>query len=250
MRQVTRRELLAGIGATGLAVVGLRAASGSALAYPNVQQLSTADADLRVSWREEYNGQLRPGTDDEGPILTLDNVQPGDEGTLAIRLELVDEDGETTATDPIRLTMAMVADDGSYRENGINEPEQADGDTTADVVDGDGTVLTGGGELQDYVDARVWYDVGWLEVFGASNGRNDGEPVVAEGTLREVIDALADGRALDADRATPTADCFAPGDELFLGMEWSIDRDVGDVIQGDSVEFDIAFTATACDGGT
>jgi hypothetical protein len=58
----------------------------------------------------------------------------------------------------------------------------------------------------------------------------------------------------DLDGVFPERDllreCLQPGNTYCLGLQWRIPEDVGNVIQTDSVEFTLAFTAEECVEGT
>jgi len=75
------------------------------------------------------------------------------------------------------------------------------------------------------------------------------EEVLFEGTLGEFGDAFADGIALDPapllGGATTNEICFHPGTHC-VAFEWSIDPEVGNEIQSDSVSFDFDFAAVQC----
>ncbi|NUE03241.1 VWA domain-containing protein [Halorubraceae archaeon YAN] len=73
-----------------------------------------------------------------------------------------------------------------------------------------------------------------------------GEQVIAEGTLREVLEVLAEGVPLDANEFTDERDCYPPFLTRCLGFEWWLPTDVKNEVQSDSVEFDISFYAEQC----
>ncbi len=73
-----------------------------------------------------------------------------------------------------------------------------------------------------------------------------GEAVIVEGTLREVMDALAEGIALDANLSEEERTCFTNSVTRCFGFEWELPTDVGNEVQTDSVEFAIGFAAEQC----
>jgi predicted ribosomally synthesized peptide with SipW-like signal peptide len=73
-----------------------------------------------------------------------------------------------------------------------------------------------------------------------------GETVIAEGTLREVLEALSEGYALDANRFVDGTACYPAGLTRCVGFEWWLPADVGNEVQTDLVEFDIDFYAEQC----
>jgi hypothetical protein len=251
-RQLKRRDVLAGMGAIGLLSVGAGLGWGRPPAYTQYTYAQStgesSDSILRVAWYETYNGVVQetqgsttttdanatldpaqsPAYIEEasGPIITLPDVVPGDEGTLFVGLEAVD-----VASNVYFLpTLTGTAD------NGINEPERRAGDTT------DGA---SGGELQEYVEVRVYEDTGVLgSGIGACDGRFVGDPELTNGwTAMADLDGVFPERDL-------LRECLQPGSTFCLGLEWRIPEDVGNVIQTDSVAFTLAFTAEECVEGT
>ena len=89
---------------------------------------------------------------------------------------------------------------------------------------------------------------------------SDGEEVIFRGTLDALEDELTDPLPLDGDRTTafdelgadPSAgpedgrECFNADATYCFGFAWWVPIDVGNVIQGDSVAFDLAFLAEQC----
>lgn len=133
--------------------------------------------------------------------LTLSNLHPGDAGTVTARLSLSGAParlwyrGDVTAVDERRLT----------------EPELMAGDDDAT------------GELQSYVDVRLWYADG------------DTDVTVYDGPLT----GLQSTWTRLADR------CFAP-DAHALYLDWTVDADAPNVIQSDAVTFSFGVAASSC----
>ena len=260
---LTRRKLLAAIGGVGLLAAGPRVvgAMGHDPAFTRYTYAQSTGPNLRVAWYERYNGTLTeesnrftdgaPLTNDSdsfnasgdagrfvdvtgsdavaaGPVLSIPNAQPGDEGLLLIGLRAEGADA--------RAWLSIEASE--FAENSLVEPERAAGDTTTDA-----------GELQHHVDVECWYDTGRLGV-GGCNGRRDfsEEAVVAAGTLAEVSDALAGGVPLTFGLVDDP--CIDAETQRCLALRWRIDPSVTNVIQSDSARLDIAFAATACDETT
>jgi len=224
--KLTRRHLFSS------AVVGISAsvtsfavASSSAIAYQSTTTVGS-DPSVRVDWRETYNGSV-VDTDDEttdSPVLHIGNAQPGDSGTLAFRV--TPEYGDHGAN--ARFSLSLTAN----RENGLNEPEKAAGDTTTDR-----------GELADALDVSAWYDTGSFGVsgLGGCDGNLDvGETTLVDGSLVDADAALAEGVPLGDD-------CLGPDSAVCVGIAWSLPRSVGNQIQGDSVETSLSFTVEPCE---
>ncbi|WP_076610632.1 hypothetical protein [Natronorubrum thiooxidans] len=70
-----------------------------------------------------------------------------------------------------------------------------------------------------------------------------GEAVIAERTLREVIDALEDGIPLHANLQDEERVCFSNSVTRCFGFGWELPTDVGNEVQTDAIEFAIGFAA-------
>jgi hypothetical protein len=261
---LSRRRLLAAIGGVGLLAAGPRAV-GALRGEPSFTRYTYAQSagagpNLRVAWYERYNGAVQeesnrftdgapltnttesfnasgdagrfvdvtgPDAVAAGPVLSIPNAQPGDEGLLLIGLRAEHADA--------RAWLSVTASE--FAENGLTEPERTDGDTDAE------------GELQDNVDATLWYDTGRLGI-GGCNGRRDfsEEAVVVGGTLQEIDAALTDGVLLDF--GVVGDPCIPEDEQRCLALGWAIDPAVTNVIQSDSVRLDVTVAVTACDETT
>jgi hypothetical protein len=254
--QLTRRELLAGIGAGALGFWGFSLVQSS----PEFQYYTyAADGDVddrrvRVAWYERYNGAFQethnettdPGfdsalnpnatptyleevtyvTDIAGPVLALGNTLPGDEGTLVVGLEVVDNDDFIAEPLDIWLQARLTSDS----ENGINGPELAAGDSTpAD------------GELDNEVVVEFWRDGAPL---GSCNGKKDfletlESPIIARSPLSDAFGPESNISGVDGRRIIQSLD---PGQTRCIALSWSFpERTATNAAQGDSVSFDLAF---------
>ncbi|MFD1645260.1 hypothetical protein [Haloarchaeobius litoreus] len=239
-KQLNRRDLLAGIGAgaVGLATLsGVSGAFGSSPAYTHYTY-AAPNSLVRVAWFETYNGDVLEvqngstvtnGTTvldpDEspayvenasGPVVTLDNLMPGDEGTLVVGFEAVDTPAQ------VRLLPQLAA----TAENGIVEPEVVAGDTTPTT-----------GELQDALLVEVWRDSSLL---GGCDGRRGlGDTTITSGTLQHVSDEYGP-EGIDIG-------CLDGGESSCLGLAWRFDPVSADT-QTDSVTFDLVCEAVSCGG--
>lgn len=245
---LSRRTLLS-VGAGGLGLVGIGTAGARLLArdpveYDRRMQVTDTGIDLVVDWKEWYNGeptgdtQDTPQDTDDRPVVTLENVLPGDTGKLAFGLGLRSETGAQSA----QLEMRVRAFD--ERENGLTEPERVAGDTSSDDA-----------ELAEAIRLFGWYDTGIAAgdtpIYGHCDGAFDGavDEVLFDDSLAAVADA--EWRRLDAN---PNADddCLDGDEALCVGLEWELPGDSGagsnaNVIQSDSVTFEIAFGAFECE---
>lgn len=254
--QLTRRELLAGIGAGALGFWGFSLVQSSPEFhyYTYAADGDVDDHRVRVAWYERYNGAFQethngttdPGfdsaldpeatptsleeatyvTDVAGPVLALGNTLPGDEGTLVVGLEVVD-DGDFIA-EPLDIWLqARLTSDS---ENGINGPESAAGDST--LADG---------ELDDQVVVELWRDGSPL---GSCNGEKDfletlESPIVARSPLRDAFGPESDTSDVDGQRIIGSLD---PGQSRCIALSWLFPkRTATNTAQGDSVFFNLAF---------
>jgi hypothetical protein len=263
--QLTRRKLLGGIGLGAIGVgVGLRGrANPDFTHYTYASPGDVDDRRLRVAWYEQYNGRVlkhqggasnatvdealdpatEPGyvqgatfvTDGTGPVISVGNVLPGDEGTLVIGLEAV-EDGEFVPEPmDIWLRTAITADE----ERGRSGPERAAGDTT------DAT-----GELDDELVVELWRDGSPL---GTCNGRKEFDeqlegPVVAAAPIGE---AFGPNSAVATATGIQVLDGLRPGQTRCFALAWSFPNDtLINRAQGDAVRFDLDFGGVPVDGAS
>lgn len=78
-----------------------------------------------------------------------------------------------------------------------------------------------------------------------------GEEVIFRGTLGELeTELIADDDNGLMLNGTVLDGCFAPGVTYCFGLAWWVPRDVGNGIQGDSVEFDLGFYTEQCRNNT
>ncbi|QKY21035.1 hypothetical protein B4589_011850 [Halolamina sp. CBA1230] len=206
----------------------------------------TAYGDLdeadRVAVEQAYREQFAnsPNFVVEGPVIDLDDVKPGDFGSVTYSMHLFDEPGY------VWLGGSLDANS----EGAVVEPEL---DAAAEDDPGDGSSA---GELPDAIEVTLWYDDG--DEDRESDETPPERPLVFEGTLGELLAAVDDGIPLDGHPETADRDCFPqdqPEDEQarYLGFEWTLPASVGNVVQGDSVTFDLTFAAVQCrnnDGAT
>mgnify|MGYP000270533228 CR=1 FL=1 len=270
---ITRRQVLAGLGAVGLVAAGPRlvraARGGPAFTRYTLAQSTNGGPDLRIAWYETYNGVYQEDSDrftggpglqpteasfnesaragrfvdttsdvegeavGAGAVVDLGNVLPGDEGTVVVGL-LADA---ADATVWFRLRLDATP------ENGLVEPERTAGDTSDQV-----------GELQDAVAVSLWYDTGSLT--GCDGRLNGGESFVTglstlgdlDGSLVDVADDTEDGIALDFDLLG--SGCLPANTQQCVGFRWAIPESVGNAVQTDGVSFALEFATVPCDEST
>ena len=207
---------------------------------------------LSVAWYETYNGEFQeaqnasteqnattvtdPGiapyyiAEATGPIVTLENVLPGDSGAVLIGLLAeqvpVEEEAMEVWFRPV-LT-------GNF-ENGLTEPEFAASDED-DTGDG-----TSAGEMADALTVRFFKDDG---ILGGCDGNFwiDDTPITPEASMALVFESLSDGVNL-------TDGCLLEGQRLCLGFTWELPAAIGNHVQTDGVAFDLEFAGVSCGGG-
>lgn len=246
----TRRQLLAGIGGGTLAAGGIAAARPADPTFTKYTYAApdTDDGRVRVAWYERYNGAFlehQNGTDEvtlvdaldpsttpeyvveaSGPVISLTNAVPGDSGVLVVGLEVADDEGAEPLDVYVRATLTEDA------ENGVNEPELVAGDDTSSDK----------GELGAATEVVLWRD----DVPGGGcNGEFEpmagfGETAIANGSMAS---AFSGPLATDGELAV---DCLSVGSTRCVSLSWRIPFDTSNVVQTDSVGFDLEFGGVAC----
>ena len=263
--QLTRRKLLGAVGLGALGVgVGMRGrANPDFTHYTYASPGDLDDRRLRVAWFETYNGRvidhqggtsettveeaLDPAsapdyvqdatfvTDGTGPVISVGNVLPGDEGTLVVGLEAVD-DGEFV---PEPMDVWLRAEITGDEERGRSGPERAAGDTS----DGDG-------ELDEELAVELWRDGSPL---GTCNGRQEFDerlegPILASAPIG---DAFGPGSPTGAVTGTRVLGGLQPGQTRCFALAWTFPTDTStNRTQGDVVRFDLAFGGVPIDGAS
>jgi predicted ribosomally synthesized peptide with SipW-like signal peptide len=217
---LSRRRLLGGtlsIGALGAVTgVGTRALFSDQAQFQE-NELASGRLDLGLAWQETYNGRQVGGggdcgssdpedyVDSSGAVITLDAVEPGDEGTIGCCTRVQGEADVWFRIVP-----------GPTPENGLSQAEQRYGDDTPDE-----------GELQDELTVSV-------TTWSGGDCDPNGEETVATGTFASVLDGpVRTGIHLDGD-----------GDPLrCLGVHWSLPTDASPVVLSDAVQFGLEFAA-------
>jgi hypothetical protein len=262
--QLTRRQLLGTIGIGTLGVGGVLSGR-EGPEYTHYAYAATADLDdrrVRVAWYERYNGDvletqagtaggldetLAPDrapayvteatyvTDATGPVLSVGNVMPGDEGVLVVGLEAADDADFVAEPVDVWLRTAITNDE----EAGINGPESAAGDTTADD-----------GELDEELLVEVWKD-------GSPLGTCDGTkqfdeelegPLVERAPTKEGFGA---GSAAGSTTGLLALTGLDPGASRCLALAWAFPYEAAtNRSQGDGVAFDVQFGAVPAGNGS
>ncbi|MFW6384927.1 MAG: hypothetical protein ACOCY7_02200 [Halodesulfurarchaeum sp.] len=249
-RTYNRRTILATIGAAGALTVGSGVVGGRSPPYTKYTYAQTGAEGLRVSvaWYERYNGEFLEAQNDStetnattvtdphqppfyvpettGPILTLANVLPGDSGAVLVGL-LAEQVPETLEGADLWFRPVLTGNE----ENGVTEPELKHGDE-------DDVSENGSGELADALTVQLFIDDGLV---GGCDGRYGvfDSAIIDQTSLRNAFVSLESGVKL-------TDSCLNAGDHRCLGLAWELPAATGNVVQTDSVSFDLEFVGVGC----
>ncbi|GAB7094961.1 TasA family protein [Halolamina litorea] len=273
---LTRRKVLGGLGGIG---AGAALGGTGTMAFLNDAETTSAgvtagELDIQLDWRTMHNGeelshQESPvDTNSQNqPILTLDDVKPGDDGCIVISIH--------NDTNPAWIWHQMRLSDRD--DHGLTDPE-----ASTDSTGGEGE-----GELQDHLEVRAFYDddddcewnpdeecklTSWrklteylsIETFTGDGILLDGLRGTTVYNRQEAIDGVP-GKNINLSPFFPT-----PGgadDEFerwydttfsssysqslladqtgtqYITYQWRLPEEVGNVVQGDSVDITIEFHA-------
>lgn len=246
--ELSRRNALIGLGTVGAASAG--AGLGTSAYFSDEEEftgnmMTAGELDLAVdyvvhedqgsagtytinSFTNEVNG-TDPGDDltvnGDGTTISqnLSDVKPGDHGHSYFCFTIDDNPAYIWACGELTDTS----------ENGYTEPEPEDDNDE--------------GELEENIEVDVTYCE--LDDNGEQTSTGD---TIFSGTLREVLEQLQAGIPLDGSGDGGAA---AGGQAAFAGtsgdaatnpclcFDWELPTTVGNVIQGDSLEFDLSFHA-------
>lgn len=259
---LSRRQALAAVGSTGLlGFAGMSVLPDSQQVVYNRRTYAQSNdpvLNLRVDWAEYYNGDRVENqtqlTDNEGdePVVSLDSVLPSDHGRVAFGLS-AEPDSEMQQAVSVQMRLRLLAND----ENSRVQPEAEAGDDPDDPAD------DFDGELGEYIDVTTWYDTGFdvsdAVIYGGCDGRyssfGEGQIDDLSGTF---VDAASDSWVTIVGPDAPE-NCLDVQEDgtLCVGFQWeapggSMDGesdlpDVNDnIIQSDSLEFEIEFRIEQC----
>jgi len=241
--ETSRRQVLAGLGAVGLASAG--AGLGTTAYFSDTESfegntMTAGELDLAVradiyEYQAAANGGgQRFGGIQNGQLPTiaqeLTDVKPGDYSWGSFCFSIVDNPGYIWAGGELT----------ENHENGLSEPESAVDTTTG----------AGNGELADAIEVTLFYADPTFDPSAQSRPSSASfADVLFEGTLRETLAYLGTGVPLDADPRVAGRQAFAGtptesfADDVCLAFAWELPTSVGNEVQTDSVAFDISFLA-------
>lgn len=182
--------------------------------------------------REDFEGALRAAddarSDGETSICVLGDTAGEDDGAIFTQQTMAGSAGTgiTDVDEAADAAWEMWQDEATLDDY---DPEEFGGD------------LSFWFDLQD-PDAAT-------ELFAKKGASFLGEPIIAEGTMREVLDDLnSDGIELHTTPLLGNGGCFPAEELICLGFEWEFppgQEDVNDA-QGDSLTFDLSFYTEQC----
>ena len=243
---LSRRKVLAGGGAVGLASAG--AGLGTSALFSDTENfdgnsVTAGTLDLAVEANVyEFQGQANGGGQSFGGIQNgqsptisqqLADVKPGDYSWGSFCFSLVDNPGYIWAGGELT----------ENAENGQPEPE-----TIVDPTGGDPG--QGQGELADAIEVTLFYASPGFDP--SAQGRPSGSSlsdVLFQGSLAEALAFLSTGAPLDADPNTAGRQAFTGtpsqsfDEDVCLAFAWELPLAVGNEVQSDSVGFDLTFVA-------
>ena len=257
---LSRRKALLGLGTVGVAGAG--AGVGTSALFSDTESFNdntitagelnlvvdygtsvdSSDAEAAIGEGQAGNGE---NDGDVSAVYELTDVKPGDGGFLAFCPKVVDN----------RAWVWAGSNGLTDFENGYTEPElAADPDADSDTALGDDDPGAGMGELSENIQVSVEYctftggpdaDRGDPENYETIRPLNNPDDY----TLADLIKELESGFLLDGDDETSGTQAYpaSEGSDDQAGpclcIDWEIPMDVGNEIQSDSVEFDVAFAA-------
>ncbi|MFC5277884.1 SipW-dependent-type signal peptide-containing protein [Halorubrum rubrum] len=249
--ELSRRNALIGLGTVGAASAG--AGLGTSAYFSDEESfedntLEAGELDLFVDYWTDANSEAIDGgttgsDQNDGDVsmeYVLNDLKPGDSGKLVFCPKIVDNP-----------TWLWAGSSGfTQYENGLTEPEE-------DVDDTGGDRGAGNGELADNVHVTVAYceptedEPEGPDDFDTVRELDNPEDYTLADLLVELQTGyLLDGLVEDDDEWVPTDDGAYPASPdsdtqtgPCLCIDWNVPTAVGNVIQSDSVEFDIGFTA-------
>lgn len=240
----SRRRLLGVIGAAGVGAF----AGGTALtrrvtsAPPPYTHYTYAASNedgpqLRVAWYSTYNG-------------TVTNVEPSN-GTAWTAAESPDsayvESYEADVYGPLVSEENVLPGDSGGISIGL-VPEEMDARIQLLVTGADHETPVSG-NLSEVVDVTLWYDTG---IFGIGGCTGATEPP-GEGAITLTLEEFGDryGPRPDSpenDQPLLLRDCLPEGERLCIGFAWRIDESVTNEYADETVGFGLEFRAEECGG--
>jgi predicted ribosomally synthesized peptide with SipW-like signal peptide len=243
--ELTRRKILAGVGAIGAAGAG--AGMGTSALFSDEESftnnsITAGTLDMRVTatveganeyWEERAEG----GQDDDLAIdgvgetadgepvvgLSVDDVKPGDWAIICFEIEV--------ESNP--AFVQLTAENLESSENGIEEPEPDIGES--------------GGELEDEMLALLYRSFKGVQPSNNANPpysylKNSSRITSPDSTVRTTYELLGNGYTLST-AAGPLVEVGSGENAVRRYLLLHLPASVGNVVQGDSFSLDLVFRA-------
>lgn len=252
--ELTRRKALIGLGSIGAASAG--AGLGTSALFSDqesfsdnsiqagaldlfVDYVTTVDQDGVDTGSTTNNGQIQ-GDGSAVKQYAIKDAKPGDSGFLAFCPKLVDNPGH------LWVGTTGLTD----YENGQTEPEASADDSGGGAV-GNPNDGAGAGELSEHIQVTVSYCEATV---AEPSGPDDFETIRElnnpdDYSLSDLARDLRTGFRIDGDLTSEGTDSYPGSSDATdqqgpcICISWEIPASVGNEIQTDAVEFDIAFAA-------
>ncbi|WP_238993866.1 SipW-dependent-type signal peptide-containing protein, partial [Halobellus captivus] len=210
---------------------------------PLTLECSDLDSGAELDIPSVYNSPNRevPGPiDQQEHLIELGDVKPGDEGEVTFSLHLCDNPG--------------------FLWMKLQNIEEGPGDTTepeAAELEGDEEDL---GELAENMYVEIWYDddcdnkldEGESVILGDGDGVHTDHVTLAQareelGNMGGLIPLSNGGiNGWNIPSKGVSRNCFDGDQQYCIGVRWWIPKEVGNEIQGDTLDFDLGFYTEQC----
>lgn len=180
----------------------------------------------RIEAEQVYRDQFADLPDDvDGPIINLTDLKPGDHGEVTFSIHLFNNPG----------CVWMIGELTQNAENGVTESEADDPDENDPEGPLSGTNQSG--ELLNTLNATLFYDL------DGDNQLDEGEEIILNGSFHDLLNATSQGKGipLDGNLSQEGRNSYINSTTKYVALQWSMDVDHANEIQGDSIMFDIGF---------
>ena len=242
---LTRRKALLGLG--GIGVGAALGGAGTAALFNDGETTSATftagKLDLQIGWEISHYGNgvdpemVEPrNTNGDGIGMHLKDVKPGDKGWIRFEIENIANPAWVWFRGRLK----------NSRENGQNDPE----------LEAEGKDTNGYGELDENLSFRSFYDQNGNHTVDDGDSPYEGnlwndryiqKPLELKetqaqgqyGSMPVLLDGVRDGDSPDVvGGAYPDGepiDPFGNGTSQYVTVRWSLPKDVGNQVQGDSI---------------
>lgn len=216
--ELTRRRVLGGIATVGAASAAVGA--GTFAAFSDTEQSSGNTVTAGT-----LDLQLNPNSSGNTSI-SFTNIAPGDSGSLVIELG----NGGSVDANLASVNIGDAASDGSFTGSLITDSDGTNSEFETDPT-------SDGGELDDNLTVDVFIEANGDLDSNASVGTTQGSTVNRSGNETNVVSSgTVLANALGTNSVTDTLN---PGTTRYLVVNYTLPSVTENVVQGDSVEFDV-----------